>query len=65
MREPHAKCVKIPRCEEGSAQFSRVFPGKYMVALALLKIIQKRVDSRNEFRRIRKLFAKKTNKKSI
>ena len=61
VREVHAKRVKIARSQEGRhAEFGH-FLAETALALPLLKISQKRVDSVDELPRVRRLFAETIN----
>ena len=57
MRELHAKCVRIPRKLHSGDTWTSHFLAKIALALALLGIMLKRVDSTDEFSRVRRLFA--------
>ena len=59
MRAPHALGVKIPHKEGKIARISREIPEKNVMAPALLKMDQIRVDSEDGFPRVRGLFATK------
>ena len=60
VRESHAQCVKIPRADGLFTHGESAFVWKNVLAPAVLKKCQKRVDSRNEFRRVRALFTETT-----
>ena len=61
VRDFHAKCVKIPRGVRSVLRNCADFTGENAVALAVLKIFQKRVDRKSEFLRVRPLFAENNN----
>jgi hypothetical protein len=60
MRGFHAQCVKIPRADGLFTHDECAIVGKNVLAPTVLKKFQKRVDSRNEFRRVRALFTATT-----
>ena len=61
VREPHAKCVKIPRSTPVRTAKNLVFQPFFALALVVLKELRNRIDSVNGFTKVRGLLAKKPN----